>query len=90
MPGATSVVQSAISGAASSTAALRTRARTHARVTTRCPITTSRAARTYRCQVSLGAGRWSIVTQAKAGATVIAQTVRVVAVRRTSALVVTG
>ena len=88
--GATSVVQSGISGGATSTETLRRRARAHAKATTRCPITTSGTTRTYRCQLSLGKGRWTLVTQAKAGATVVAQTVRVVTVRRTARLVVAG
>lgn len=88
--GATSVVQSAVSGGATSTEVLRRRARAQARVATRCPITTVGSTRTYRCQLALRTGRWTLVTQAKNGATVVAQSIRVVTVRHAARLAVTG
>ena len=84
--GATSVVQLASTG--SGQMALGARAR--ARVATRCPITSSGTQRTYRCSARLHAGRWTLVTQAKAGSTVIAQSVTRVRVKGTRNLPVTG
>ena len=88
--GATSVAQSAISGGATSAEVLRHRARSHARVAARCPITTSGGIRTFRCQLTLGRGRWTLVTQAKHGSSVVAQSLRVVVVRRAVHRAVTG
>jgi len=88
--GATSVAQSATSGGATSAEVLRHRARSHARVAARCPITTSGGIRTFRCRLTLGRGRWTLVTQAKHDSSVVAQSLRVVVVRRAAHRAVTG
>jgi hypothetical protein len=75
--GANSVAQSAVS-------------RSRARVAARCPITTSGGTRTFRCRLTLGSGRWTLVTQAKNASSVVAQSLRVVVVRRAAHRAVTG
>jgi hypothetical protein len=84
--GATSVVQVA-SGGAGGTAA---HAMAAARVARQCTITTRGSTRTYRCSMRLGAGRWTLTTQARAGTTVIAQSVRRVVVAPVRRNAVTG
>ena len=86
--GATGVVQVA-TGGSSQMAQMAFGARATARVATGCTITTT-STRTYTCRIRLGAGRWTLTTQAKAGSTVIAQSVKRVTVRRAKYMAVTG
>ena len=69
---------------------IATGAHATARVTTTCTIRTKGSVRTYTCRTRLGAGKWTLTTQAKAGATVIAQSVKRVTVTRKKSLPVTG
>jgi hypothetical protein len=87
--GATSVVQTA-SGGASSTSRPGVSRRANARVITRCPITTHGATRTFTCTSKLGAGRWTLTTQARNGATVVAASVRRLVVKAATRTAVTG
>ena len=86
--GATGVVQVA-TGGSSQMAQMAFGARATARVATGCTITTT-STRTYTCRIRLGAGRWTLTTQAKAGSTVIAQSVKHVTVKRVKRTAVTG
>ena len=47
----------------------------------RCLIKGKGKARTYQCKLKLSKGTWSVVTQAKQGATVVAETTRSVRIR---------
>jgi nitrogen fixation protein FixH len=78
--GATRVIQIATSGG-SQMAVTALGARATARVTTNCTISGKKSARTYTCKARLSAGKWTLTTQAKAGATVIAQSVRYVTIK---------
>lgn len=83
---ATSVMQVATRGARQ--AEHRSSATT--RVTTRCAITASGSRRTFRCTTRLPAGRWTLTTQAMAGSTVVAQSVRAVRMGVTRPVAVAG
>ncbi len=87
--GATRVVQIA-TGGNSQMAQMAFGAHATARITTTCKITTKGTTRTYTCKARLGAGTWTLTTQAKAGATVIAQSVKHVRVRAAKRTAVTG
>jgi nitrogen fixation protein FixH len=87
--GATRVIQIA-TGGTSQMAQMAFGARATARVVTNCKITTKGSVRTYTCRANLGAGRWTLTTQAKAGATVIAQSVKHVTVKGVKRTAVTG
>jgi hypothetical protein len=87
--GATRVVQIA-TGGDSQMAQMAFGARATARITNNCKITTKGTTRTYTCKAHLGAGTWTLTTQAKAGATVIAQSVKHVRVRAAKRTAVTG
>jgi hypothetical protein len=87
--GATGVVQIA-TGGTSQMAQMAFGARATARVVTNCKITTTGSVRTYTCKARLGAGKWTLTTQAKAGSTVIAQSVKHVTVKRVKRTAVTG
>ena len=87
--GATRVVQIA-TGGTSQMAQMAFGAHATARITTTCKITTKGTTRTFSCKVRLGAGTWTLTTQAKAGATVIAQSVKHVRVRAAKRTAVTG
>jgi len=78
--GATRVVQIA-TGGNSQMAQMALGARATARITTKCKITTKSTKRRFSCRVHLGAGKWTLTTQAKAGRTVIAQSKRHIRVR---------
>jgi hypothetical protein len=84
--GATRVVQIANGGRSQ----MALGAHTSARVTTTCKITTTGSTRTYTCKARLGGGKWTLTTQAKAGARVIAQSVKHVRVRAAKRTAVTG
>ena len=88
--GATSVVQSAISGGAASAAVLRRRTRTHARLAATCPIVTTGSTRRFTCRLVLGTGRWTLVTQGRSASGAVAQSLRVVTARRMARTAVTG
>ena len=87
--GATRVVQIA-TGGNSQMAQMAFGAYATARVTTTCKITTKGTTRTFYCKAHLGAGKWTLTTQAKAGARVIAQSVKHVRVRAAKRTAVTG
>ena len=87
--GATRVVQIA-TGGNSQMAQMAFGAHATARVTTTCKITTKGTTRTFYCKAHLGAGKWTLTTQAKAGARVIAQSVKHVRVRAAKRTAVTG
>lgn len=87
--GATSVVQIATGGAASMSR-LGLGRWANARVVTRCPITAHGATRTFTCTTKLGPGRWTLSTQARNGATVVASSVRRVVVKAAKPAAVTG
>jgi hypothetical protein len=86
---ATRVVQIA-TGGGSSMARLAFGAHANARVLTSCPIRTSGTQRVFTCNARLGAGRWTLTTQARAGSTVVAQVRTSVTVRATLRGAVTG
>jgi hypothetical protein len=65
-------------------------ARATARTAAKCTITSKHSGRTFICTAHLSAGRWTLTTQAKAGAPVIAQVVKRVTVKRMPSLAVTG
>jgi uncharacterized delta-60 repeat protein len=79
-PGATSVVQVANYGGRTANA-FSFGMRESARITTRCAIVTTSGARTFTCRARLGAGTWTLTTQARAGSVVLAQSVRRVRVK---------
>jgi nitrogen fixation protein FixH len=51
-------------------------ARARTRIVRDCVITTRAGERTYRCELRLPAGRWSVSTEARKGSTVLAKSVR--------------
>lgn len=83
-PGATSVVQKANYGGRTADA-FAFGMRESARITTRCAIVTTSGARTFTCRARLGAGTWTLTTQARAGSVVLAQSVRRVRVKARTA-----
>ena len=88
--GATRVVQLATGGIAPLTG-MAFAEHSAKRVRIACPISAKDGTRRYTCAMRLGAGRWTLTTQAMAGPTVIAQTVTRVRVRPTRSPVrVTG
>jgi hypothetical protein len=87
--GATRVVQIA-TGGSSSMARLAFGAHANARVVTSCSIRTSGTQRVFTCNARLGAGRWTLTTQARAGSTVVAQVRTSVTVRAMLRGAVTG
>jgi hypothetical protein len=87
--GATRVIQIA-SGGSAQMAQMAFGARAMTRVTANCPISSNGGTRTYTCRARLGAGTWTITTQAKAGSKVIAQSVKSVRVKATTRTAVTG
>lgn len=58
--------------------------------TVRCSITRADGVRTFRCRVTLAAGRWRLTTKAMAGSVVVAQSVRKVTVRARKPAALTG
>ena len=87
--GATRVIQIA-TGGSTAMARMAFGAHANARVVTSCPIRTSGAQRVFTCTAHLGAGRWTLTTQARAGSVVLAQSSTRVVVRAPLRRVVTG
>ena len=86
--GATTVVQIARSGRTASSLSRAPRAA--ARVATNCPITTAGTTRTFTCRTRLGTGAWTLITEARAGSTVVASISRRVVVKAARRTAVTG
>jgi predicted phage tail protein len=78
--GATSVMQVATKSGRAATAFGFAKGES-ARVTTRCSIRRTGRTRTFTCRARLGAGNWTLTTEAKAGSVVVAESVRRIRVK---------